>query len=44
MNPAKRDDDFPAPTGYIECDGELMMFWLPENVDPDEIGLEWVGP
>lgn len=32
------------PTGYIECDGELMGFWLPENVSPDDLGLEWIEP
>lgn len=32
------------PTGYIECDGELMGFWLPEGVDPDELDIDWVGP
>jgi hypothetical protein len=32
------------PHGYIECDGELMGFWLPEGVSPDDLGLEWVKP
>lgn len=39
MNP---DDELGDPTGYIEVDGELMAFWLPENVDPDGLGIEWV--
>lgn len=30
------------PTGYIQFNDELMAFWLPENVDPDELGLDWV--
>lgn len=37
-----REDD--EPHGYIECDGDLMGFWLPEGVDPDGIGIEWVAP
>lgn len=36
------DDDLPI--GYIEVDGELMAFWLPEGVDPDGLGLSWVMP
>lgn len=31
------------PTGYILVDGELMGFWLPENLDVDELGLDWVN-
>lgn len=36
------EDDL--PTGYIEVDGDLMPFWLPENVDPDSLGIDWVMP
>jgi len=32
------------PTGFIECDGELMAFWLPEDVDPDSLDIEWIEP
>lgn len=32
------------PTGYIEVDGELMAFWLPEDVDVDDLGIEWISP
>lgn len=32
------------PHVYIEVDGELMGFWLPEDVDPDGLGIEWVKP
>lgn len=32
------------PTGFIEVDGQLMAFWLPENVDPDSLDIDWVGP
>ena len=32
------------PTGYIEVDGELMVFWLKDGDDPDEMGLNWVMP
>jgi len=39
MNP---DDELGEPTGYIEVDGELMAFWLPENVSADELDIEWV--
>jgi hypothetical protein len=39
MNP---DDDLEEPQGYIECNGSLMPFWLPEGVDPDDLGLEWI--
>lgn len=39
------DDDLTEePQGYIEVDGELMGFWLPDGVSADEIGIEWVGP
>jgi hypothetical protein len=38
MNPDTDED----PHGYIEVDGEYMGFWLPDYVDPDEIGIEWV--
>lgn len=30
------------PTGFIECDGELMAFWLPETVSPDDLDLQWM--
>lgn len=32
------------PTGYIEVDGELMGFWLPPDVDPDSLDIDWVMP
>lgn len=32
------------PTGYIECDGELMAFWLPSDVSVEELDIEWVAP
>lgn len=35
------EDDSP-PTGFIEVDGELMAFWLPEWVDPDDLEIDWV--
>jgi hypothetical protein len=35
------EDD--EPLGYIECDGELMGFWLPVGVHPDDLKLDWVG-
>jgi hypothetical protein len=41
MNP---DDLDTEPHGYIEVDGEYMGFWLPEDVSPDELGIEWVMP
>jgi hypothetical protein len=41
MNP---DDDLGEPTGYIECDGQLMAFWLPENLSPDDLDIEWIEP
>ena len=31
------------PTGYIEVDGDYMAFWLPEDVDPDDIDIEWMS-
>lgn len=31
------------PHGYIECDGEIMGFWLPDSISPDDLGLDWVG-
>jgi len=33
-------------TGYIEVDGELMPFWLPENLSPDDLKweLNWIAP
>jgi hypothetical protein len=37
------DDELDHPTGFIEVDGDLMAFWLPEGVSADELGLEWVG-
>lgn len=36
------DDELGYPTGYIEVDGEMMAFWLPENVSADELDIEWV--
>lgn len=39
MNP----DEHETPTGYIECDGELMAFWLPQNVSVEELDIEWVA-
>lgn len=32
------------PHGYIECDGDLMGFWLPDGVSADDLGIEWVAP
>lgn len=37
-------DELDIPTGYIECDGELMAFWLPEDVSVEELDIEWVAP
>jgi hypothetical protein len=34
------EDD--EPHGYIECDGELMGFWLPVGVHPDDLDIEWI--
>lgn len=34
--------DDATPTGYIEVDGDYMAFWLPDGVDPDDLGLDWV--
>jgi hypothetical protein len=34
------EDD--EPHGFIECDGDLMGFWLPEGVDPDVLRLNWI--
>lgn len=39
MNPS---DELPDPTGYIEVDGDLMLFWLRDGVDPDDLGLDWM--
>jgi hypothetical protein len=36
MNP---DDELEDPHGYIEVDGELMGFWLPEGVRAEDIGV-----
>lgn len=30
------------PTGYIKCNGELMAFKLPDDVNPETIGIDWV--
>lgn len=38
------DDEFGEPVGYIECNGELMAFWLPEDVSVEELDIEWVAP
>lgn len=32
------------PTGFIEVDGDLMPFWLPEGVEPDDLELDWIKP
>jgi len=42
MNHLNPDDD--EPTGSITVDGELMPLWLPEGIDPDQLGLNWVMP
>lgn len=36
--------EYDEPTGYIEVDGKLMAFWLPDDVDPDDLDLNWVAP
>lgn len=36
-------DEEPDWTGTITVDGEPMKFWLPDWVDPDELGIDWVG-
>ncbi len=40
MNPD--DDDLGEPVGCIEVNGDLMLFWLRDGVDPDELGLDWM--
>jgi len=42
MTETYEEDDLPH--GYIEVDGALMGFWLPEDVHPDDLELDWVGP
>lgn len=31
------------PTGYILFNGKPMAFWLPENVNVDDLGIEVVA-
>jgi hypothetical protein len=42
MNPD--DDEIGEPVGYIEWGNELMKFWLPDGVDPNDLELNWIEP
>ena len=43
MNDIDPYEDF-QPSGYIQFEDELMGFVLPDDVDPDQLGLNWVMP